>query len=75
MVHCLLVPIPPSVMQVHGFPKVMGVLTHLDMFRSQKTLRKTKKRLKNRFWTEIYQVYMSHRCVVTTHTEATLFST
>ena len=34
----------------------MGVLTHLDMFQSQKTLRKTKKRLKNRFWTEIYQV-------------------
>ena len=45
-----------SRLQVHGFPKVMGVLTHLDVFRSQRSLRKTKKRLKNRFWTEIYQV-------------------
>ncbi len=34
----------------------MGVLTHLDMFHSAKTQRKTKKRLKQRFWTEIYQV-------------------
>ena len=45
-----------NILQVHGFPKVMGVLTHLDMFKSIKTLRKTKKRLKQRFWTEIYQV-------------------
>lgn len=33
----------------------MGVLTHLDKFRNNKTLRTTKKRLKHRFWTEIYQ--------------------
>ena len=33
----------------------MGVLTHLDKFRNNKTLKTTKKRLKNRFWTEIYQ--------------------
>jgi ribosome biogenesis protein BMS1 len=33
----------------------MGVLTHLDKFRNNKTLRTTKKRLKSRFWTEIYQ--------------------
>lgn len=45
-----------NVLQAHGFPKVMGVLTHLDMFKSGKTLRKTKKLLKQRFWTEIYQV-------------------
>lgn len=45
-----------NILQVHGFPKVMGVLTHLDMFKSAKTLRKTKKLLKQRFWTEIYQV-------------------
>ena len=32
----------------------MGVLTHLDKFKDVKQLRKTKKRLKNRFWTEIY---------------------
>ena len=33
----------------------MGVLTHLDKFKKMKTLRATKKRLKHRFWTEIYQ--------------------
>ena len=40
---------------MHGFPKVMGVLTHLDGFRDTKALKKTKKALKHRFWTEIYQ--------------------
>ena len=45
-----------NILQVHGFPKVMGVLTHLDMINSTKTIKKTKKRLKQRFWTEIYQV-------------------
>jgi ribosome biogenesis protein BMS1 len=43
-----------NILQVHGFPKVMGVLTHLDKFKDAKRLRKTKKKLKNRFWTEIY---------------------
>ncbi|KAI5390369.1 ribosome biogenesis protein bms1 isoform X2 [Lathyrus oleraceus] len=43
-----------NIMQVHGFPKVMGVLTHLDGFKDVKKLRKTKQRLKHRFWTEIY---------------------
>ena len=41
--------------QVHGFPKVMGVLTHLDGFKDNKRLKKTKKVLKHRFWAEIYQ--------------------
>ena len=45
-----------NICQVHGFPKIMGVLTHLDHFRNNKALRKTKKRLKHRFWTEVYQV-------------------
>jgi len=40
--------------QVHGFPKVVGVLTHLDQFRTNKQLNKQKKILKNRFWTEVY---------------------
>ena len=44
-----------NICQVHGFPKIMGVLTHLDMFRESKAMQKTKKRLKQRFWTEIYQ--------------------
>ena len=43
-----------NVLQTHGFPKVMGVFTHLDQFRTAKNLRKTKKLLKHRFWTEIY---------------------
>jgi ribosome biogenesis protein BMS1 len=32
-----------------------GVFTHLDQFRTAKNLRKTKKLLKQRFWTEIYE--------------------
>lgn len=44
-----------NIMQVHGFPKVMGVLTHLDKIKDNKALRKTKKQLKQRFWTETYQ--------------------
>ncbi|XP_059653431.1 uncharacterized protein LOC132300403 [Cornus florida] len=43
-----------NILQVHGFPKIMGVLTHLDKFKDVKKLRKTKQRLKHRFWTEIY---------------------
>ena len=45
-----------NILQTHGFPKVIGVLTHLDVFKHYKTLKKTKKRLKQRFWTEVYQV-------------------
>ena len=44
-----------NILQAHGFPKVMGVLTHLDQFKATKQLRKTKKTLKSRFWVEIYQ--------------------
>mmetsp|Transcript_13937 Transcript_13937/g.39120 ORF Transcript_13937/g.39120 Transcript_13937/m.39120 type:complete len:1191 (-) Transcript_13937:87-3659(-) len=43
-----------NILQTHGFPKVMGVFTHLDQFQTAKNLRKTKKLLKHRFWTEIY---------------------
>jgi ribosome biogenesis protein BMS1 len=43
-----------NILQTHGFPKVLGVFTHLDQFKTQKNLRKTKKLLKQRFWTEIY---------------------
>lgn len=42
-------------LQSHGFPKVMGVLTHLDGFTDAKRLKNTKKVLKHRFWAEIYQ--------------------
>ncbi|NXX88905.1 BMS1 protein, partial [Centropus bengalensis] len=43
-----------NICQVHGFPKIMGVLTHLDTFKHNKQLKKTKKKLKHRFWTEVY---------------------
>lgn len=43
-----------SLMQNHGMPKVMGVLSHLDYFRENKVLRRTKKRMKRRFWKEVY---------------------
>lgn len=43
-----------NICQVHGFPKIMGILTHLDTFKNNKQLKKTKKRLKHRFWTEVY---------------------
>ena len=45
-----------NIINTHGFPSIMGVLTHLDGFKQNKVLQKTKKRLKNRWWTEIYQV-------------------
>lgn len=44
-----------NICQVHGMPKIMGVLTHLDSISNAKTLQKRKKLLKNRFWTEVYQ--------------------
>lgn len=44
-----------NILQVHGFPRVIGVLTHLDAFRENKQLRKAKKTMKSRFWTEIYE--------------------
>jgi ribosome biogenesis protein BMS1 len=44
-----------NILQTHGFPKVMGIFTHLDQFHTAKNLRKTKKLLKHRFWTEIYE--------------------
>jgi hypothetical protein len=40
---------PPSA-QVHGFPKVLGVLTHLDGFREPSKLKKAKKALKVARW-------------------------
>ncbi|KAK7469421.1 Glycoside hydrolase 2 (Mannanase, beta-galactosidase) [Stygiomarasmius scandens] len=44
-----------NILQSHGFPKVIGVLTHLDLIKKSATLRASKKALKKRFWTEIYQ--------------------
>ena len=35
-----------SLLKCHGFPSVMGVLTHLDYFRDNKQLKKTRKKFK-----------------------------
>lgn len=43
-----------NICQVHGMPRIMGILTHLDMIKNTKTLKITKKTLKHRFWTEVY---------------------
>ncbi|QPG74264.1 hypothetical protein FOA43_001589 [Brettanomyces nanus] len=43
-----------NIAQHHGMPKVLGVTTHLDLFKKQATLRAAKKSLKKRFWTEVY---------------------
>ncbi|KAH6911683.1 GTP binding protein [Coprinopsis sp. MPI-PUGE-AT-0042] len=44
-----------NILQSHGFPKVIGILSHLDLIKKADTLKSTKKDLKKRFWTEIYQ--------------------
>lgn len=43
-----------NICQVHGMPKIMGILTHLDTIKNAKTLKRRKKELKHRFWTEVY---------------------
>ncbi|KAI5793212.1 hypothetical protein EDC01DRAFT_722167 [Geopyxis carbonaria] len=44
-----------NIISQHGMPSnIFGILTHLDLFRNQTMLRATKKRLKHRFWTELY---------------------
>mmetsp|Transcript_85966 Transcript_85966/g.179761 ORF Transcript_85966/g.179761 Transcript_85966/m.179761 type:complete len:1088 (-) Transcript_85966:52-3315(-) len=43
-----------NMMQVHGFPRIIGVLTHLDGFKDNKQQRKVKKTLKHRFWSEVF---------------------
>ena len=45
-----------NVLSSSGMPgNVFGILTHLDLFRTPSTLRDAKKRLKQRFWKELYQ--------------------
>lgn len=43
-----------SALSSHGLPKIIAVLTHLDLIKSPAALKAQKKRLKNRFWTEVY---------------------
>ncbi|KAF7636072.1 Bms1-type G domain-containing protein [Meloidogyne graminicola] len=42
-----------NICQVHGMPKVMGILTHMDKIKKNQ-LKSLKKKLKQRFWTELY---------------------
>ncbi|KAK4778594.1 hypothetical protein SAY86_006122 [Trapa natans] len=44
-----------NILDTHGRPNLMGVLTHLDKFKDVKKLKKKKQQLKHRFWTETYQ--------------------
>lgn len=45
-----------NVLSASGMPgNVFGILTHLDLYRKPSTLKDAKKRLKNRFWSELYQ--------------------
>jgi ribosome biogenesis protein BMS1 len=45
-----------SVLSSTGMPgNIFGILTHLDLFRKQDALKAQKKRLKHRFWSELYQ--------------------
>lgn len=45
-----------NVLSTSGMPgNVFGILTKLDHFKKQDTLRARKKQLKHRFWTELYQ--------------------
>ncbi|GJQ65989.1 hypothetical protein Trydic_g4082 [Trypoxylus dichotomus] len=43
-----------NICQIHGMPRIMGILTHLDMIKTSKRLKNTKKTLKHRFWAEVY---------------------
>ncbi|KAI6247925.1 Ribosome biogenesis protein bms1 [Erysiphe necator] len=45
-----------NILAASGMPgNVFGILTHLDLFQKPQTLKDTKKKLKNRFWSELYQ--------------------
>ncbi|CAI5450370.1 unnamed protein product [Caenorhabditis angaria] len=44
-----------NICQVHGMPRIMGILNHLDLLDGISRVNKTKKILKHRFWTELYQ--------------------
>lgn len=42
-----------SIAQVHGMPKMCGVVTHLDQLKTGKALKKQRKFLRHRFWHEV----------------------
>lgn len=42
-----------SIAQVHGMPKMCGVVTHMDLLKTTKALKKRRKFLRHRFWHEV----------------------
>lgn len=44
-----------NMLQTHGFPKVLGVLSHLDLFKTPTQMRDAKKALKKRFASEVVE--------------------
>lgn len=44
-----------QIASVHGFPRILGIVTHLDLIKTSSQTKATKKALKNRFWTEVYK--------------------
>ncbi|KEG15357.1 ribosome biogenesis protein BMS1 [Trypanosoma grayi] len=42
-----------NIAQVHGFPRMFGVVSHLDQLKTGKALKKRKKFLRHRFWHEV----------------------
>ena len=45
-----------NILAASGMPgNIFGILTHLDLFKKPATLKQAKKRLKHRFWGELYQ--------------------
>ena len=43
-----------NILQTHGFPKIIGVLNHLDKYKTGKQIQNVKKAYKRRFWEEMY---------------------
>ncbi|KAJ9458753.1 Ribosome biogenesis protein bms1 [Diplonema papillatum] len=42
-----------NISKAHGFPKLIGILTHLDKLKDNKQLKKTKRAMRHRFWQEV----------------------
>ncbi|CUI14705.1 Hypothetical protein, putative [Bodo saltans] len=42
-----------NIAQIHGFPKIFGIVSHLDQMKTTKALKKQKKFLRHRFWHEV----------------------
>ena len=42
-----------SIAQVHGMPRIVGVISHLDRMKTNKQLKKHKRMLRHRFWHEV----------------------